>query len=208
MLEWILKNLSVVIVVVVVLGQMFRAIAEARKTRTKNEKQHDPSAEERRMREVQEEIRRQVAQRRGGQASPPVQTEERPTMEPPVARPQTTQLPEPFGGPLGRMLEELQKRSAPPPAPVAPPPLAARRNTAELERQEQLAEELRVLEESRVLTARRASQVAARAKAEGLTQRALLTVARDQVLHDLHNPESLRRAFVMREVLGPPVGMR
>jgi hypothetical protein len=32
--------------------------------------------------------------------------------------------------------------------------------------------------------------------------------ARDRILGDLRDPEALRRAFVLREVLGPPVALR
>ena len=37
---------------------------------------------------------------------------------------------------------------------------------------------------------------------------AALQQARTVVLDDLRSPQALRRAFVLREVLGPPVGMR
>ena len=37
---------------------------------------------------------------------------------------------------------------------------------------------------------------------------ALRAVAQHELMGDLSDPRSLRRAFVLREVLGPPIGLR
>ena len=117
--------------------------------------------DEHRTREIQERIRRQIAERRGGQSPAATPPQAREVQPPPLARAETTQLPEPFGGPLGRMLEELQKRAQPQPEPATPPPvISVRANTAELERQAQLAGELRALEISRSDAKRRAAHLA------------------------------------------------
>ena len=63
-------------------------------------------------------------------------------------------------------------------------------------------------QEDRVIVQHRASQVAAESKREAESQRGLLSASRVRVLQDLRDPQSLRRAFVLREVLGPPVGLR
>jgi hypothetical protein len=55
---------------------------------------------------------------------------------------------------------------------------------------------------------RRAEHRAADRAAEAESEPALRVAARDHVLADLADPQSLRRAFVLREVLGPPVGLR
>ena len=47
----------------------------------------------------------------------------------------------------------------------------------------------------------------ARAQAEQ-SEAGLRTAARARLLADLADPQSVRRAFVLREVLGPPVGLR
>jgi hypothetical protein len=212
MVEWILKNLSVVAVLVVFAIQVLRAMARARQANTEHEAGRDESAEARQVREVQEDIRRQIERRRrtGEEPVPPSSPAfPRNGEEVPVPRPHTTQMPEPFGGPLGRMLEELQKkaeqRAAPP--PPEPPPVMARQ-AAELERQQRLTEQLRVLEESKMLIKRRATQVAAGKQAAAQSETGLLAAARESVLEDLRDPRSLRRAFVLREVLGPPVALR
>src|SRR5262245_3665956 len=110
MLDWIFERLGIIIFLLIFVSQIVRALLRARKARTEHESKRDDPAAERRVREVQEEIRRRVAERRGGPAAPariplpPSRDEE----ARPVPRPETTQLPELFGGPLGRMLEELQ----------------------------------------------------------------------------------------------------
>jgi hypothetical protein len=109
------------------------------------------------------------------------------------------------------MLEELQRKAQQAHAPVerpAPPVLADRRHAAEIERQQRLADELRQAEEARLLAQRRAESVTAEKRAEAETETALRAAARDRVLGDLSDPQSLRRAFVLREVLGTPVGLR
>lgn len=211
MLKWVLEHLGVVIFLVIFISQILRAFLNARKASAQHEAEHDESAEARRVREVQEQIRRQIAQRRGGAApvapaTPPPLAR---TPEPiPVPRPQTTQLPELFGGPLGRMLEELQKRAQPPAEPPPRPAYVETRNAAELERQQQLADRLKELEDQRAAAQRRAVQVAGDRQILAASEPALRTAARDLVMADLANPSALRRAFVLREVLGPPVAFR
>lgn len=210
MLKWILDHLGIVIFVVIFVSQIARALLQARKARTEHERRRDPSEEERRTRELQEQIRRQIAARRGqhppSHEQPPPLPERAPP--PPVPRPQTTQLPELFGGPLGRMLEELQKKVQPPPAPAAPAPAMAHRHAAEIERQQQLAEELRLAQETRHLAQRRAAHAAEDQQRLAQSEPSLRSAARDRLLGDLRDPNSIRRAFVLREVLGPPVGLR
>jgi hypothetical protein len=75
-----------------------------------------------------------------------------------------------------------------------------------LVRQSQLAEQLRQLEETRAAALRRAAVVAQDAA----------TVARENAgasrragwVEELRDPANLRRAIVMREVLGAPVALR
>ena len=212
MIKWILENIGIVVVLVVFLSQIVRAFLRARNSSPRPEAKRDEMAEERRVREVQEQIRRQIAARRGGSPAAEAPSRAPEGERPPVPSPQTTQLPEPFGGPLGRMLEELQRRAQqhipPPPLQTQPPVLSDRRHLAELERQQQLADELKSAEETRHLVQRRAVHLAADRQTLAESEPALRAVARDQVLGDLRDPQSLRRAFVLREVLGKPVGMR
>ncbi len=212
MIEWIFKNLGIVIFVVIVVAQLVRGAARSRKVAEENVPAPADYDEQRRTREIQERVRRQIAERRGGQSAAPAATPPplaREVASAPAPQPQTTQLPELFGGPLGRMLEELQKRSQPQPVPVEEPPLvAARFNTVELERQARLAGELQALEDARADARRRAAQRTEEKRATAESEPVLRTAARGQLLGDLADRQSLRRAFVLREVLGPPVALR
>lgn len=211
MLKWILQNLEIVAVIVLFMAQMVRAMLKTRKTDVQRESAPHDYDEERRIREVQEQVRRQIAARRGEQpptATPPVLSRE-PEVHAPAPRPETTQMPEPFGGPVGRMLEELQRKAqqhAPPPPP--PPVVVARSNSGELERQQRIAEELKAVEDARLVTRRRAAHLATDKESVAQSEPALRTAAHDRLLLDLRDPQSLRRAIVLREVLGTPVGLR
>lgn len=208
MIKWIFEHFGVAIVVIVFLSQMVRAVLQARKVAEKRDRSGGDVDAERRVREVQEQIRRQIAARRGQLMpdAPPVLSPESPARAP-VPRAETTQMPEPFGGPLGRMLEELQRRAQPPPQP--PPPVVAHRgHAAELERQERMAAELKAIQDAEALARRRAAHVAAEKEAEAQAEPALRSAAHDRLLGDLRDPQSLRRAIVIREVLGTPVGLR
>ena len=208
MLKWILEHFGIVAVVVVFLVQILRGVLQTKKSAEKPQAKPNELEAHRRMQEVQEQIRRQIAERRASRnppaAEPPPLHEAAPK---PVARPETTQMPELFGGPLGRMLEELQKKVQPT-APVPAPHTVDRRHAGELERQERLADELKAAEANRRVVQRRAEHRAADRAAEAQTEPALRLAARDSVLADLSDPQSLRRAFVLREVLGAPVGLR
>jgi hypothetical protein len=211
MLKWILQNLEIVAVIVLFIAQMVRAMLKSRKTGEPRESVPQDYDEERRIREVQEQVRRQIAARRGEQpstATPPVLT---PQMDepPPVPRTETTQMPEPFGGPLGRMLEELQRKAQQQSRPEPPPQVVvARTSTAELERQQRIAEELRIAEEHKLIARRRAAHLAADQEAAAQSEPALRVAAHDRLLSELRDVHSIRRAIVLREVLGTPVGLR
>lgn len=208
-IEWLLERIGLVIFLLIFISQIVRGIWRANRDRRPVEAKPDAMEEERRQREIQEEIRRRRAQRHAG-PHPVEAPPRRETVPPPVPRPETTQMPEPFGGPLRRVLEEFERERRPVPVPQPPPlsPVSTARHNAELERQQKLADELRSLEETRVLVQRRAAHITADNAAEAASDRGLLTASRAKLLADLRDAGSLRRAFVLREVLGPPVGLR
>ncbi len=209
MVKWILQNLEIVAIVVLFFAQMVRGFLKNRRPDERRELAPQDYDEERRVREVQEQVRRQIAARRGQQVpeAPPV-LEPAQQSRPPVPRAETTQMPEPFGGPLGRMLEELQRKAQQQSAPQPPPVVVARNNSAELERQQRIADELKAAEEARLVTRRRATQLAASREAIAQSEPALRSDAHDRLLVQLRDVESIRRAIVLREVLGTPVGLR
>jgi hypothetical protein len=155
--------------------------------------------DEMRAEQVREEIRRKIAERRGEQApaewSPPPlmpePEEERTFRSPPIEEPPEMDVPPP-------VLAPARTRQPEPAFQVASETLEA-----SLVRQELLAQELQSLNEQRALASRRAAVVA---ESEAVVARRDL--AGNELRHDLRDPRSLRRAMVLREVLGPPVAMR
>jgi len=98
---------------------------------------------------------------------------------------------DPFGGPSRRVVKPAL-------APVPVPP-APRDDSEVLERQRWLAEQASVLD------------AASRRSAAGVAQAALTTplpVIVSPWLAELREPASFRRAILLREILGPPVGLR
>lgn len=208
MIEWIFKHLGVVIAVLVIVVQIVRGIAAQRGEQPPPQAKPDELEAERRTREIQEQIRRRRAER--GDATARTESAAPPVMRPEPS-PQTTQMPEPFGGPLRRVLEELERQANPRPEPVAPPPVQEDRRQAELERQRKLAEEMEALAAARIAAERRAADLAKAAAGDAVrasAAAAAATAARESLREDLRDPKALRRAMVLREVLGPPLALR
>ena len=193
MITWALTHIPQLIFLFVVV-QVIRAVMRASQLSQEHKAGTSESDEQRRVREIQERIRKTIAERRGGAAT----TATRPEL-PPLMRPSVAPL-DPFGGPSRRLVIEPMRRTTP--QPVEPLP----NEGAILERQQQLADQMRALEQAREQTARRAAQVV---EGNAVTVRATAGAAqRAGWLKDLRDPQSLRRAIVLREVLGEPVGMR
>lgn len=166
----------------------------------------DPEQEDR-VRRIQDEIRRKIAERRGqGLAS----------AQPPTLPPRT--IGERMGDPFRPVFQEtppsLPKSAArPEPAPV-PVEVAGYADEAALERQRALAEQMRQLEERRreaLQTASAASRgacaVAGLESSRGASPVAPRAGA-GSLPDEFRDPRALRRALVWREVLGAPVGLR
>ena len=187
------------LVVLFVVFQIVRAFRQARAAQAKHQSEGGEADAERRAREIRERLRRVRAERAGLEQPPP---------EPPPLLPDASHQPRPDlepESPVKRVWRELEEALAPPaPEPPTPDqwqPDPGYREPAVLERRDHPLEPVRV--EMEPLTHARGpdqilpdSNVAARKE------------ARQQVLTDLRDSSSLRRAFVLREVLGPPVGLR
>jgi len=198
------KNLGPLLIVLFVVVRIISAVMSASKNRAQSETPADETEEQKRMREIQERIRKKIAERRSGGAAP--------LAPPPVPPPRAEATPalrpvrvpplDPFGGPSRREFIPFE-RSQPTPPPVPAEPSDA----AIMERQRRLAEEMRNLEAARATSLRRAAQLTADRKSEDAVL-AAPGIARASWRAELVNPASLRRAMVLREVLGPPVGLR
>ena len=192
MITWVLNHIPQLIFAFVVV-QVVRAALRAAQLSQEHKAGTSETDDQKRVREIQERIRKIVAERRGGAATTETQPE-----RPPLMRPSVAPL-DPFGGPSRRLVIETMRRPAP--QPVEPLP----NEGAILERQQQLADQMRALEQAREQTARRAAQAA---EGNVITARAAVAAEhRAGWLKDLRDPQSLRRAFVLRDVLGEPVGM-
>lgn len=196
-MKWIFENLFTLLIIASVVAQLVKAVRgkkdgddEAAPAQPKEYEFEDPELAER-TRKIREEIQRKIAERqRGGAEAPPMPMEESFDEPPPVLR------------------EVVVTRAEPPPVAAAPVLASARwdtQRTAEvLEQQVALAEKLREAELMKAAAIRRAAfetqTTDATAAARGQ--------ARGDLLGDLRDRTALRRAFVMREVLGPPVALR
>lgn len=148
----------------------------------------DAMEEELRTRRIQEEIRRKIQERRGGGAPapmPPPLREEAPAYEAPT--------------------EPVWREEAPRSAPQ-PPPL----DDGVLARQRALQEQLQALADRRAALAASRSEAPAMvaATSAGVGAARVATPKSGALLRDLRDPESMRRAIILREVLGPPVALR
>ena len=203
-LRWILDHLWVIIAVAAVLARIFSKAKGQGEEGTdgqppKEYEFEDPELAER-TRKIREEIQRKIAERnrRQSQPVPGPGTAPTPVTRSPEATTPPAGLPEIFR-------EVLQPQ--PPPLPASPPPLsrAAVINAAEeAERQATLLEKLREAELMKAASVRRAAFEAStvdQSKAER-------TANRTSVVGDLRDPLALRRAFITREIIGPPVALR
>ncbi|MBK9990603.1 MAG: hypothetical protein IPP19_07715 [Verrucomicrobia bacterium] len=191
-MEWIMGHLQLIIVVggaiAYWLNQRRKAKEEAEIEQSLSEPQPmmqmDDDAE--RTRRIQEEIRRKILERVGGSTRPVQTPPPMPETPPPLQREQ----PQPV---VDTYTESTREEEA----------VAA--DMAMLERQQVLAEKLRELQAQRREHDRPAEVFAEKT---ALAMSASSTAVRGSVLADLRNPVSVRRAIVLREVLGTPVGLR
>lgn len=144
----------------------------------------DPELAER-TRKIREEIQRKIAERARGYAN------EQPTRPPdqPAAPPVVREVVVAPNTPVRRASTVHYE---------------AQRQTEILEQQTALVEKLREAEQLKAATLKRA-QYAAATVDHSSDARAL---SRSTVLDDLREPDALRRAFILREVLGPPLALR
>lgn len=219
-MRWIFENLNLIIVIAGAIAWWFNQRAREKagqdadydddgtpEARPKPESFDDPQLAER-TRKIREEIQRKIAERRRageGYTEPP-----RPAVEPPYPPPSPEATRPPVVIPIP---ERRAPQSAEPPVVrevvVHSPRTAAqvgesRRMAELLEQQAALAEQLKQAEEMKVAARRRAEFER--------TTRDGTVVARQgnraTLLAELHDPAALRRAFIQREILGPPVGLR
>jgi len=195
-MDWIFDHLQILIAagagVAYWLNQRKEAQEAEQQTREKEFTidDHDASGDEARARDIREEIRRKIAERSGG--SRPVIINE-PMEAPPPLFERPFQETSPADDPYAH--DEWRKEP-----PVVVGPSAAEQ--AVLERQRVLQERMKELEQKRSQTKQTIS-----AFTQNRTPRASKRGERS-LRDDLRETGSLRRAIVLREVLGSPVSLR
>jgi hypothetical protein len=205
-MNWVLEHLQLLIGAAAAIAYYLNRRRTSADGAARPAQARGPDSEEQaeRTRRVQEVIRRKIAERRG--RAPDV-VERRTARErmPPLVRP--TQVPplDPFGGPMRRIIRKIEDAAAKLDQPIDNPEAGAK--TSELVRQAKLAEQLRELEVARVAQERRAAEIALVKIKRRAETRPMPAVFGD-VRAVLRDPRELRRAVILREVLGPPVGLR
>lgn len=144
----------------------------------------DPDLAER-TRKIREEIQRKIADRARGYS------EEQPTLPP----------AEPDEPPVVR---EVVMTPVPPVRRASTSHYEAQRQAEILEEQATLVDKLREAQAMKAAAMKRAQYEATTADHSSDAR----TLSRSTVLDDLREPAALRRAFILREVLGPPVALR
>jgi hypothetical protein len=193
-MDWIKDNLQLIFIV----GGAIAWWLNQRKQQAEDENAppprettfEDPELADR-TRRIREEIQRKIEERARGYSEP-------------VHEPATID----YDNPPPVIVRHEPTRQAPPvvPARASFDRQAAARHAEILEQQASLNERLKRAEEMKSAAQRRAAYaitVAAGDEAKRAREKSRATLA-----EDLRNPEALRRAFVMREILGPPVALK
>lgn len=205
-MDWILANLKLVIIAIVLVVYALKSM------RAKGEVQDDPAessrrtlpgeqdeAEAQRTREIQEEIRRRILARQRGESMPAPA----PVPEPEVIREEPMPMPVPLPPPV-----PTAQRMEPMEDPYAAEAAArAAQQAAMLEAQRAMEEQLRQARRIREMAAAGVPSIASGQLGGGSSERRS-TVVRRGLRADLAGRASLRRAIVLREILGEPVALR
>ena len=223
-MRWILENIQVVIVIAGAIAYWLNQRQRAKQGLPPVDEDGHPMPENRpkqasfeetadaeRTRRIQEEIRRKIAERRSESGPPAAPLPPPVTISAPVRREATP--PPVFQDPVQEMMKEMQRRFVPvpdAPAPAAPPSESAQaageRET--LTRQRELEEKMQALEARQRTAQQRVAEIKATDAVAATSRETAGQVAADRWLTELRDPQTARHAIVLREIIGPPVGLR
>jgi hypothetical protein len=201
-MDWFFDHLQIVIFVVVGIFYVLRTLGQKRETGGDREPvtpaspDHE-SAEAERTRRIQEEIRRRILARQRGETTPaPV----------PGRMSDTPSRRRAF--PRGE--ETASARPTPPPVPTAKrASMLASADETVLQQQRDLQEKLASIRAASAKSARLVEQVSGRASAPMHLQRPDQGNSRARRLRRrLAGTSSIRDAILLREIIGPPLGMQ
>jgi uncharacterized protein HemX len=184
-MDWLLQHLQLLIAgaggIAWWLNQRRQSREKLATRQKKEERRNDPDFTER-TRRIREEIQRKIGERTRGEASSTSTGQKQRKPIPSLAAPQ------------------LSKTESPPLLRTGMTPDEAERSTEMLAKQAALAEQLRQAVEIKTAALRQlrsGNEISPASKP-----------VRAAVVADLRDVAALRRAFVLREIIGPPVALR
>lgn len=188
-MDWLLQHLQLVIAgagaIAWWLGQRRQAAARTGQNPAEEMRPDEPDVSER-TRRIREEIQRKIERRTGGNTPSPTSKSSDQRLPPVIVR------------------RRVEKEDPPRPKSRIATEEAEKRDEVLL-KQIALAEELRRAVEIKAASLRRVqslSPISAGGQIGGLG------ISRTALLADLKDVEGLRRAFIVREIIGPPVALR
>lgn len=202
-MEWLTEYFDVLLPVALVLLFLFQRLF------VRDEEGGPPPAGgaevEEEARRVQEEIRRKIIARQQGRTEEegPVAYEQ-PRQQRPATFPRRQEQPAPLDLERPRPVERPRPRTIPRPEPAAP--AAPKRDIQEELRLQQVR--LREAREAKAAALRRTSGKAAGKPRRIVVARPAAKDHRGQLLADLATGDSMKRAFLLKEIVDRPVGLR
>jgi hypothetical protein len=202
--DWVSKHLFTLIIIAGVIAQLIKAVRgqkgdDAAPPAPPEERSFaDPELAER-TRRIREDIQRKIAERRRAATG-----YETPAPPPAAEPPQQWDYDEERDQPPAPVVREVVVERAPEPVRASVSRAESERQAEILEQQAALAEKMRELELMKAAAVRRTEFEHSTADRQAEAK----VAARGALLDDLRNSDALRRAFVLREVLGPPVALR
>jgi hypothetical protein len=198
-MDWILNHLFIVVFVAIGVANMLakakKAGAQPRPSQPARSSLDPDTAE--RTRRVQEEIRRKIAERSGRLPASPPPMDSSPSAGPPARN---------IFQELARQMAEAKRTAEMQQRAQAAAEAQAQQRVEDEQKSRELAEARQLAEAQRTLQI--GQQAVAEDYSSGADQKTAMASARDRLLADLREPDSLRRAWVLREILGEPVGLR
>ena len=206
-MNWVLEHLQVLIAVAAAIAYYLNRRRSGATDIEEEPRERGVGMDEQaeRTRRVQEEIRRKIAERRGISTEPGSQTTSRERI-PPLVRPSQVPPLDPFGGPMRRVVRKIEEAAEKVQRSIESDDQPAAR-TAELARQARLAEQMEQLETERAEQQRRAVAIE-RLQRQRQDAAKIFPVQRLDVRAALRDSDGIKRAIILREILGPPVSLR
>jgi hypothetical protein len=205
-MDWVLNHIFVLFIIAGAVASMVqkakKAGAQQRPTPSQSPGALDPGAAER-TRRVQEEIRRKIAERAGRLPAGPPPLPQSQAVGTSSAPPSRNIFQE-----LARQMAEAKRNAEMQQRAQAAAAAQAQTRVEDERKSRELAEARSLAEAQRTLPRQQQTVATSVAYSGGTGQKTTAVSARDRLLANLREPDSLRRAWVLREILGEPVGLR